>query len=86
MPRVQSPSGPLNFASMYDANEALMESEWLPLRAILGADLGTDISLESIPDLSFNFQDPSVLHLDPLSRYYIDYCERPSFARISTKC
>ncbi|KAJ5664472.1 hypothetical protein N7507_005203 [Penicillium longicatenatum] len=28
---------------------------------------------DSIPNLSFNLQDPSLLHLDRLSRYYIDY-------------
>ncbi|KAJ5798766.1 uncharacterized protein N7503_006271 [Penicillium pulvis] len=32
-----------------------------------------NISFKSIPDISFNLQDPSVLHLDPISRYYIDY-------------
>ncbi|KAJ6109128.1 hypothetical protein N7486_001362 [Penicillium sp. IBT 16267x] len=30
-------------------------------------------SSNSIPNLSYNIQDPSVLHLDRLSRYYVDY-------------
>ncbi|KAJ5753095.1 hypothetical protein N7520_010012 [Penicillium odoratum] len=32
-----------------------------------------NFTLDSLPNLSFTLQDPSVLHLDRISRYYVDY-------------
>ncbi|KAJ5937711.1 hypothetical protein N7454_004053 [Penicillium verhagenii] len=64
----------LDFNSKYHLYESLravlMAFECLCLR---DANFNIDFSLNTIPDPSFVLQNPSIIHLDRTSRYYIDY-------------